>query len=198
MTEATQDTAIPARRRFLQGAGTATLSAGAVALLVGCESMAAKPGMTADPMADAAMLNGAIGLEDQAIGAYQLALDSGLLTPQVRPVAVLFQSHHKGHREALAATVAKLGADPRVPKPLADYAAELNAGSLQNQKDVLELALRLEREAADGYLKAIPDLHAEGLGQVSARIAADETMHWTVLAQALGVSLPAKPLTFGA
>ena len=66
-----------------------------MALLIGCESMAAKQGMAADPGADAALLNGAIGLEDQAIGAYQLALESGLLTAQVRPVATLFQSHHQ-------------------------------------------------------------------------------------------------------
>ncbi|MEQ8347401.1 MAG: DUF4439 domain-containing protein [Sneathiellaceae bacterium] len=188
----------PARRRFLQGAGTATLSAGAMALLIGCESMAAKQGMAADPGADAALLNGAIGLEDQAIGAYQLALESGLLTAQVRPVATLFQSHHQAHREALAATVTKLGGSPQGPKPLASYAAALDAGSLKDQADVLELALRLEREAADGYLKAIPDLRAEGLGQVSARIAADEVLHWTVIQQALGRPLPAKALTFGA
>ncbi len=187
-----------ARRRFLRSAGTATLSAGAVALLVGCESMAAKPGMTADPKADAALLNGAIGLEDQAIGAYQLALDSGLLAAEVRPVAVLFQSHHKGHRDALARAVTKLGGAPQGPKSLADYAAALDAASLKSQADVLELALRLEKEAADGYLKAVPDLGSDGLGQASARIAADEVLHWTVLAQALGRPLPAQPLTFGA
>lgn len=190
----------PARRRFLRGVGTATLSAGAVALLAGCESMAARQdrGAMADPAADAALLNGAIGLEDQAIAAYQLALDSGLLVQQVRPVATLFQSHHRGHRDALAATVAKLGGTPQAPKAMADYAAALNAGSLRDQADILELALRLEKEAADGYLQAVPDLQAEGLGQVSARIAADEVLHWTVLAQALGRDLPAQPLAFGA
>jgi hypothetical protein len=33
---------------------------------------------------------------------------------------------------------------------------------------------------------------------VSARLAADETMHWTALASALGQNLPEKALTFGA
>ena len=37
-----------------------------------------------------------------------------------------------------------------------------------------------------------------GLAQVAGRLAADETMHWTALASAIGEMLPQKALTFGA
>jgi hypothetical protein len=44
----------------------------------------------------------------------------------------------------------------------------------------------------------IPSFNDVKLGQVAARLAADETMHWTVLSQALGRALPAGALSFGA
>ena len=70
-------TASTSRRRLLGSLGTATLSATAVALLAGCESMA-KPKMqqaAADPAADVATLNVALGLEQEAIAAYQLGAE---------------------------------------------------------------------------------------------------------------------------
>ena len=36
------------------------------------------------------------------------------------------------------------------------------------------------------------------LAKVAARLAADETMHWSILANALGRPLPAMALSFGA
>lgn len=183
------------RRALLRGVGTIGLSAAAVALLGGCESMAAS---TAGSAGDVDILNVALGLEHEAINAYQLGAESGLLQDPVLKVAVLFQSHHKAHRDALVATIKKMGGAPIGEKSMNDYATALNAGSLKNQTDVLQLAARLEKGAANAYLGVIPSFSDNGLKQVSARLAADETMHWTALASALGESLPAKALTFGA
>ena len=66
------------------------------------------------------------------------------------------------------------------------------------QTDVLKLAQKLERGAANAYIGVIPSFGDRTLAQVSARLAADETLHWTALTQALGEMLPAKPLYFGA
>ena len=191
---------LSSRRGFLSGAGKATLSATAVALIVGCESMAANRGTqsAANPGQDVSILNVALGLEHEAIGAYQLGAESGLLQKPVLDVAVLFQSQHKEHRDALAATVRKLGGTPVEAKPLADYAAALQANTLKSQTDVLMLAAKLERGAANAYLGVIPAFGDADLAQVSGRLAADETMHWTVLSQALGQSLPQQALSFGA
>lgn len=182
------------RRGFLRTGATATLSATAVALLAGCESMASPAG---DPGSDVAILNVALGLEHEAITAYQIGAESGLLQPAALNVAVLFQSHHKEHRDALTATIRKMGGKPVAEKSKAEYAAALNASSLRDQAGVLKLAARLERGAANAYLGVIPSFRDKTLAQVAARLAADETMHWTALAGTLSESLPAKALSFG-
>ncbi|MBL8702375.1 MAG: ferritin-like domain-containing protein [Alphaproteobacteria bacterium] len=187
------------RRALFSGAGQATLSASAVALLVGCESMAQGERRTAQAgAADVNILNVALGLEHEAITAYQLGAESGLLQPAVLQVAVAFQSHHKEHRDALVATIRKLGGMPVAEKPKAEVARDLNAAALKNQTDILRLAARLERGAANAYLGVIPSFGDRALAQVAGRLAADETMHWTALAGALAEALPAKALSFGA
>lgn len=184
------------RRQFLRTTGAATLSASAVALIVGCESMA--QGTMAKPANDVAILNVALGLEHEAINAYQLGAESGLLQAQVVPVAVLFQDHHKQHRDALIATIRKMGGTPVNEKTKAEYVQALNAASLKNQGDILRLAQRLEKGATNAYLGVIPSFGDNGLRQVAARLAADESMHWTALSSALGDNLPKQALTFGA
>jgi rubrerythrin len=186
---------VTGRRTLLRSAGLVGLSAAAVAMMGGCESMASN--MSAS-QSDVQTLNVALGLEHEAINAYQLGAESGLLTPDVVKVAVLFQSQHKEHRDALAATIRKLGGQPVDQKSMADYAKELNAGSLKSQADVLELAAKLELGATNAYLGVIPSFNDKGLAQVAGRLAADETMHWTVLSSALGKQLPQKALSFGA
>lgn len=188
--------ALPARRNFLSISGKATLSAAAIALLAGRPDLAtAAPG---DMGKDVDILNVALGLEHEAINAYQLGAGSGLLQKPVLDVAVLFQSHHKGHRDALIATIEKMGGKPVMERSLDDYAKALNAGTLKSQADVLALAARLELGAANAYLGVIPSFKEAALAQVAGRLAADETMHWTALSSALGRMLPAKPLSFGA
>ncbi len=185
---------VSSRRRFL--ATTATLSAGTVALLAGNSALA--QGMAGNPAADVGILNVALGLEHEAINAYQLGAGSGLLQKPVLDIAVSFQSHHKAHRDALIATIQKLGGKPVEEKKLDDYAKALNAGALKNQADVLDLAARLELGATNAYLGVIPSFKDAALAKVAARLAADETMHWSILANALGRPLPAMALSFGA
>jgi rubrerythrin len=182
------------RRQFL-GRG-ATLSATALALLAGRDALAA--GMKGDVAKDVGILNVALGLEHEAINAYQLGAGSGLLQKPVLDVAVQFQGHHKVHRDALVATIQKLGGTPVAEKKLDEYAKALNAAALKNQADVLDLAARLELGATNAYLSVIPALNDRELAKVAARLAADETLHFTVLNNALGRPLPAGALSFGA
>lgn len=184
------------RRGFLRASGVSVLSASAVALLAGCEKMAVA--QTSNGAGDVAILNTALGLEHEAISAYQVAAASDLLQKPVLEVAVRFQSHHKGHRDALIATIRKLGGTPVVAKGDAEVAQALNAAALKTQADVLRLAQRLEKGAANAYIGVIPSFSDKALAQVSARLAADEAMHWTVLTQVLNDSLPASALSFGA
>ena len=184
------------RRDFLRVSGATVLSASAVALLAGCEKMAAA--QTGSAAGDVGILNTALGLEHEAISAYQVGATSGLLQKPVLDVAVQFQSHHKAHRDALIATIRKLGGTPVAAKSDAEVAQALNAAALKNQADVLRLAQRLEKGAANAYVGVIPSFGDKALAQVSARLATDEAMHWIVLSQALKDPLPASALSFGA
>jgi rubrerythrin len=190
------------RRNFLGQMTAATLSVTALALLDGNEAMAARmakaKGKPHAMNGDVNILNVALGLEHEAINAYTLGAQSGLLAKPVLDVAVLFQSHHKGHRDALVATIEKLGGKAVAEKTLAQYATDLNAASIKSANDVLELARRLELGAVNAYLGVIPSLGDKELGKVAARLASDETMHWTILNNALGGTPPSAPLTFGA
>lgn len=185
---------ISSRRGFMGNTGK--LSAVGLALLGGNVAMA--QGMAGDAAKDAGILNVALGLEHEAINAYQLGAMSGLLQKPVLDIAVGFQSHHKAHRDALIATIEKLGARPVAEKKLDDYAKALKADTLKNQADVLDLAARLELGATNAYLGVIPAFMSKDLAKVAARLAADETMHFTILTNALGRPLPAGALSFGA
>ncbi len=182
------------RRKFISTTGS--LSAVAVALLAGKETLA--QGSSADMSRDVGILNVALGLEHEAINAYQLGAGSGLLQKPVLDIAVSFQSHHKAHRDALIATIQKMGGAPVAEKKLDDYAKALRADTLKNQGDVLDLAARLELGAINAYLGVIPAFGSKDLAKVAARLAADETMHFTVLTNALGRPLPMGALSFGA
>lgn len=186
----------PPRRLFLSRTSRVTLSAAAVGLLAGTGSAHAQSsGATA---ADVGILNVALGLEHEAINAYQLGAMSGLLQKGVLDVAVAFQAHHKAHRDALIATIRALGGTPVAEKKLDDYAKALNAAALKSQGDVLVLATKLELGATNAYLGVIPSFKDNKLGQVAARLAADETMHYTALMSTMGQALPNAALSFGA
>jgi rubrerythrin len=185
------------RRALLADAGKLTLSAGAIALLAGNDALANNAG--ADAAKDTGILNIALALEHEAIAAYQIGAESGLLAKEVLPVAVLFQSHHKAHRDALADTVRKLGGTPAAEQTMDAYmkSSKLNVAAIKSQGDVLVLAQRLELGAANAYLGVIPAFGDRELAKIAGRLAADETMHYTALTQALGGKLPSGALSFG-
>ncbi len=171
-----------ARRRAL-AVSAAVLSGGAVALLGGRDAMAAgKKASAAEVEADVRILNSALGAELEAIAAYQVGAESGLLTSGVKSVAISFQGHHKEHADALASTVRKLGGSPVAAKAKYVFPVE----KLKNEADVLRFAAGLEKGAISAYLGAVPLFADRGLSQVAASILGDEAMHWAVLRQVLG------------
>lgn len=184
------------RRGFMQTSGILTLSAATIALLGGNQALAAKA--KGNSKADISILNVALALEHEAVAAYQLGAESKLLSPDVLKVAVSFQDHHKEHSDALIATIKKLGGTPAAAKALADYAKDLNAASLKSQTDILTLAAKHEKGAANAYIGVIPAFADKELAKIGARIAGDEIMHWTVLTSVLKQELPKKSLYFGA
>lgn len=173
------------RRRAMSASGAAVLSASAVALLGGRDALAAGAKVSAQELeADVRILNTALGAELEAVAAYQVGAESGLLSKAVLPVAVAFQGHHKEHAAAIASAVQKLGGKPVVAKEKYQFPVE----KLKVEADVLRFAAGLERGAISAYLGAVPLFADRALAQVAASILGDEAMHWAVLRQVLGES----------
>lgn len=168
-----------ARRFFLQRSGI-VLSGAAVALLAGNEALAAKSGKGS--AGDVRILNTALGAELEAIAAYSVGAQSGLLQKPVLDLAVTFQGHHKEHADVLAKTIEKLGGKPVAAKSQYHFPTE----QLKTQADVLRFAAGLEKGAVSAYLGAVPLFASRDLSKAAASILGDEAMHWAVLRNALG------------
>jgi rubrerythrin len=171
--------ALEARRAFLGQSGL-LLSGAAVALLAGRDALAAKGGTSS--AADVRILNTALGAELEAIAAYQLGAETGLLQKPVLDLALTFQGHHKEHADLLAKTIGKLGGKAVAAKAKYAFPAE----TLKTQADVLRFAATLEKGAVSAYLGAVPVFGNRDLAKAAASILGDEAMHWAILRNALG------------
>jgi rubrerythrin len=167
------------RRTFLGKSGL-LLSGAAVALLAGRDALAAKGGDST--AADARILNSALGAELEAIAAYQLGAESGLLQKPVLDLALTFQGHHKEHADILAKTISRLGGKPVAAKDKYTFPTD----TLKTQADVLRFAAMLEKGAVSAYLGAVPLFGNSELAKAAASILGDEAMHWAILRNALG------------
>jgi rubrerythrin len=172
---------IAARRAFLGRAGV-VLSGAAVALLAGRDVLATTTASSAE--SDTRILDTALGAELEAIAAYQVGAESGLLQKPVLDLAVTFQGHHKEHADVLAKTIAKLGGKPVAAKSKYTFPTE----NLKTQNDVLRFAATLEKGAVSAYLGAVPVFGDRELARAAASILGDEAMHWAILRNALGES----------
>jgi rubrerythrin len=168
-----------ARRSFLGRSGL-LLSGAAVALLAGRDALAAQGDESA--ASDARILNTALGAEYEAVAAYQVGAESGLLQKPALDLAVTFQGHHKEHADVLAKTIVKLGGKPVAAKAKYAFPTE----TLKTQADVLRFAAMLEKGAVSAYLGAVPLFGNRDLAKAAASILGDEAMHWAVLRNALG------------
>jgi len=171
--------AVMARRNFLGSSGL-ILSGAAVALLAGKDALAAKGGASTEQ--DVRILNTAIAAEYEAVAAYQVGAESGLLQKPVLDLAMAFQGHHKEHADVLAKTIAKLGGKAAAAKAKYSFPTE----KLKSQADVLQFAASLEKGAVSAYLNAVPLFGNRALSQAAASILGDEAMHWAILRNALG------------
>ena len=159
---------------------TFVLSGAAIALLAGRDGLAQKAG---DARAeDVNILSTALAAELEAVAAYQVGAESGLLEKPVLALAGQFQGHHREHADVLAKTIRQLGGQPVAAK----RSYEFPTAQLKSQADVLRFAASLEKGAVSAYLGAVPLFKQRELAKAAASILGDEAMHWAVLRQALG------------
>lgn len=174
------DETFPNVRRSFLGRSGLMLSGAAIALLAGRDALAAKNSDATTN--DVQILNTALSAELEAIAAYQLGAESGLLQKPALDLAVSFQGHHKEHADVLAKTIAQLGGKPASAKDKYSFPTD----KLKSQADVLRFAAQLEKGAVSAYLGAVPLFGNRDLAKAAASILGDEAMHWAVLRHALG------------
>jgi len=174
------DLVLPVNRRIFLRNACVVLSGGAVAMLAGAPSLARAESKHAE--GDVRILNTALGAELEAVAAYQVGAESGLLQKPVLDLAVTFQGHHKEHAEVLRKTIVKLGGKPVEAKAKYTFPVE----TLKTQSDVLKFAASLEKGAVSAYLGAVPVFGNRDLAKAAASILGDEAMHWAILRNAVG------------
>jgi len=134
-----EESLMHSRRNFIKSAGVASFSATAVAILGGCSTKIAMAGNATNQ--DLVILNTAIAAEHEAVAAYQVGAESGLLSAAILNVAVQFQGHHKEHIDALSIAIKSLGGSAVDAKSNYHFPVE----KLTNENDVLQFAAGLER-----------------------------------------------------
>ena len=114
---------------------------------------------------DISLMNTALALEHQAIWAYGLAGKSGLLSAKAKEVGLLFQGSHEIHRDLLADAIKNKSGQPVEPQKEYKFGVPL-----ANEKDVLELAFKLEIGAARVYLYTVDRFQDRARGPPSIRL----------------------------
>jgi rubrerythrin len=146
---------------------------------------------------DVAILRTASSIEELAVAAYQIAIDSGLVTtPAVADAAKLFQAQHREHSGLFQAATKAAGGTPFAEaNPAVLELLQPTIAGLKDEKGILMLALELETSAAQTYqanVGAVTDLK---LNKALMSVGGVEARHAAVLAGVLGMD--PVPRSFG-
>ncbi|MGW2399573.1 ferritin-like domain-containing protein, partial [Kitasatospora sp. NPDC001664] len=194
------------RRRFLLGVG----GVGAAMVLAACssdpKSSTASPSASGgsgsgSPMASASgqytgdlkVVALATALENQAVGAYQAALDAakagklGTVPSAVATFVTTAMAQHADHAKAWNAVLTGAGKPAVTNVPLSNQADVTAAlGKVTDVGSVAKLALQLEDQAAQTYLFATYNVTSPAGIATAATIAPVEAMHAAILHYVLG------------
>jgi len=192
----------PGRRQFFRVGGTAVLGA-AILAACGDDTDAAETGTTQTTAApdgtsttaptggdgaemDVVLARSAVSLELLAVDVYQAAIDSGAVTTMaVADAAVLFQSHHREHAEALNAAVRDAGGEEVTEANQFLMDNLVATADLSSELAIVQFARALEDAAAATYVFSAGVLSAPALRQAIMSIGGVEARHVTALDLAL-------------
>ncbi|MCX4755580.1 ferritin-like domain-containing protein [Kitasatospora purpeofusca] len=135
----------------------------------------------------------ATALENQAVGAYQAALDAakagrlGTVPPAVATFITTAMGQHVDHAKVWNSVLTGAGKPAITDVPLSNQPATLQAlGAAADVATVAKLALSLEDQAAQTYLFATYNVTSPGGIATAATIAPVEAMHAAILNYVLG------------
>jgi hypothetical protein len=185
----------PGRRQLFKIGGATLMGA---AVLAACSSDDSNGGSGATTTAgggettttmgdgnmDVALARTAASLEKLAIDTYETGIGSGLVTTAaIADAAVLFQSHHQAHFDALNAAVSDAGGEEVTEANEAVYTALVEPAVMAatTEADIVQIALDLELAAAQTYVFAGGALTVPALRSTIMTIGGIEARHAAVL-----------------
>ncbi len=183
---------------------TGAAAGAGVALGIGTIADSADAQTAATKKSDAAILNGALFYEHQAIWAYGFAagkLSQTDVGKAVLALALRNQADHKQHRDTLMAVVKSLGGTPVKAQAQYDVSSYLKRGEggLDSDVNIAKLALALEVDAALAYTKEVAMLKTPALITAGASIGSTESAHAAAIRatfKGLGVPIEIVPASF--
>jgi hypothetical protein len=169
------------RRRLILGGGGGLAVAAASAALSGCASGAGGSARTERPGDDAALIANLLGLEYEAIAAYDTVLAAAVLGEAERGLAAGFRADHRNHADALRRTIERVGGafvdiDRKSGQPAA----------LGGRDDALRFLIGVEQGLTLAHLASVPAFSGRDLAKGAAGILSVESMHWAVWRRAVG------------
>jgi hypothetical protein len=181
------------RRRLFQVGGLAAAAAGLSACINGKGGGTEATTTTSTTLAskrDVTRLRTASSIEALLVEAYQKILDAGLVTTPAQLDAVkLFQTQHKAHLVFFESATERGGgkafADPN--PTLAAVISQQLAG-LKSERDAVQLAYALEKQAAATHQAAVGNVDDVALNEAIMSVGATEVRHVAVLAPSVGQS----------
>lgn len=167
------------RREFLRRAALNTgVSAAILGVIEGRTVALAKSEDT-----DIAILQAALGLENEAIGIYADALNRDLVPTGLRDYAVEFKGAHEGHRDTQVEILRERGVVAVGPHRV-DPTRETTAGDA-----VIRRLLSVEAAAESAYLRLIGSIRTNDYLLSAGFIVVDEARHQTIWRRSLGLSV---------
>ncbi len=167
------------RRDFIRRAAVRTgVSASVLGILEGRAVALPKTEET-----DIAILNAALGLENEAIGIYADALNRDLVPSGLRDYAVEFKGAHEGHRDTQVEILRERGVAAVGPHRV-DPLRESTAGDA-----VIRRLLSVEAAAESAYLRLIGRIRTNDYLLSAGFIVVDEARHQTIWRRALALSI---------
>ena len=137
---------------------------------------------------DVQILRTASSIEELAVAAYQIALDSGLVTTMaVADAAKLFQAQHREHSGLFQSLTTKAGGEPFTePNPVILEALQPTIGGLKDEMGIVALAYDLEVVAAQTYQANVSAFIDPELNAAIMSVGGVEARHAAALASVLG------------
>ena len=191
------------RRHFLRIGGLTVLG-GAILAVAGPDLIAAAatkstpaktkkktkvtPTTIAKSNMDVSILRTASSIEELAVAAYQIAIDSGLVkTAAIGDAAKYFQAQHREHSALFQSLTKKAGGVPFAKaNPALLIALDPQIKALKDELGIVAFALSLERIAASTYQSNVGSFADTSLNKAIMSVGGVEARHASVLAGVLG------------